>query len=44
MAEKYSISVPQLSIRYDLQLGLFPLPKTANPAHMKQCRSGFFNF
>jgi diketogulonate reductase-like aldo/keto reductase len=24
-----------LSIRYDLQLGLLPLPKTANPAHMK---------
>jgi diketogulonate reductase-like aldo/keto reductase len=27
--------VPQLSIRYDLQLGLLPLPKTTNPAHMK---------
>jgi diketogulonate reductase-like aldo/keto reductase len=35
IAEKYSVSVPQLSIRYDLQLGLLPLPKTANPAHMK---------
>ena len=35
MAEKYNVSVPQLSIRYDLQLGLLPLPKTANPAHMK---------
>ncbi len=35
MAEKYGVSVPQLSIRYDLQLGLLPLPKTANPAHMK---------
>ncbi|MEJ2728992.1 MAG: aldo/keto reductase [Deltaproteobacteria bacterium] len=35
MAEKYSVSVPQLSIRYVLQLGLLPLPKTANPAHMK---------
>jgi diketogulonate reductase-like aldo/keto reductase len=35
MAEKYAVSVPQLSIRYDLQLGLLPLPKTANPAHMK---------
>ncbi|MFX1584057.1 MAG: aldo/keto reductase, partial [Promethearchaeota archaeon] len=34
-AEKYGVSVPQLSIRYDLQLGLLPLPKTANPAHMK---------
>ncbi len=36
IAEKYGVSVPQLSIRYDLQLGLLPLPKTANPAHMKE--------
>ena len=35
IAEKYGVSVPQLSIRYDLQLGLLPLPKTANPMHMK---------
>lgn len=35
LAEKYNISVPQLSIRYVLQLGLLPLPKTANPEHMK---------
>lgn len=35
MAEKYKVSVPQLGIRYDLQLGLLPLPKTANPKHMK---------
>ncbi|MBT9382316.1 aldo/keto reductase [Pseudooceanicola sp. CBS1P-1] len=35
MAEKYGVSVPQLGIRYCLQLGLLPLPKTANPAHMK---------
>ena len=35
MAEKYGVSVPQLCIRYTLQLGLLPLPKTANPAHMK---------
>lgn len=35
MAEKYDVSIPQLSIRYDLQLGLAPLPKTANPSHMK---------
>lgn len=35
MATKYGVSVPRLSIRYDLQLGLLPLPKTANPAHMK---------
>ena len=35
MAQKYGVSVPQLSIRYCLELGLLPLPKTANPAHMK---------
>ena len=35
MAEKYGVTVPQLSIRYCLQLGLLPLPKTANPEHMK---------
>ncbi|WES64372.1 aldo/keto reductase [Microbacter sp. GSS18] len=35
LAAKYGVSVPQLSIRYDLQLGLLPLPKTATPAHMK---------
>lgn len=35
MADKYNVSVPQLGIRYILQLGLLPIPKTANPAHMK---------
>ncbi|MCB9655370.1 MAG: aldo/keto reductase [Deltaproteobacteria bacterium] len=35
MASRYGVSVPQLSIRYDLQLGLLPLPKTSNAAHMK---------
>ena len=34
IAERYGVSVPRLSIRYALQLGLLPLPKTANPAHM----------
>ncbi len=34
MAKKYGVSIPQLAIRYCLQLGLLPLPKTANPAHM----------
>ena len=34
MAEKYQVSVPQLCIRYDLQLDMLPLPKTANPEHM----------
>ncbi len=35
MANRYGVTIPQLSIRYVLQLGLLPLPKTANPAHMK---------
>ena len=35
MAKKYGVSVPRLCIRYTLQLDLLPLPKTANPDHMK---------
>ncbi len=35
MADKYGVSVPQLCIRYTLQLGLISLPKTGNPAHMQ---------
>ncbi|EQB08768.1 aldo/keto reductase [Novosphingobium lindaniclasticum] len=35
MAGRYGVSVPQLCIRYCLQLGLLPLPKTLNPAHMR---------
>lgn len=34
MAEKYGVTVPQLCIRYTLQLGAISLPKTANPEHM----------
>jgi diketogulonate reductase-like aldo/keto reductase len=35
LAAKYDVSVPQLSIRYVLELGLLPLPKTADPDHMR---------
>lgn len=35
MAESYGVSVPQLAIRYCLQLGLAPLPKTQTPSHME---------
>ena len=35
VAERYSVSIPQLCIRYALQLGTVPLPKTANPEHME---------
>ncbi len=35
MARRYGVSIPQLCIRYDIQLGMIVLPKTANPEHMK---------
>ncbi len=35
MAEKYGVSVAQLCIRYIIELGALPLPKTATPAHMQ---------
>lgn len=35
MAKKYDVSVPQLCIRYVLQLGTAPLPKTVNSEHMR---------
>ena len=35
MAARYGVSVPQLCIRYTLQLGTVSLPKTANPDHLR---------
>ena len=35
ISHKYNVTVPQLCLRYDLQLGTVVLPKTANPDHMK---------
>jgi diketogulonate reductase-like aldo/keto reductase len=35
MAKKYEVSVPQLCIRYCLQLGLLPLPKSENIEHIR---------
>jgi diketogulonate reductase-like aldo/keto reductase len=35
MADKYRVSVAQLCINYVLALGAVALPKTTNPAHMK---------
>lgn len=35
MADKYGVSIPQLCIRFDIQLGMIVLPKTANPDHMR---------
>lgn len=34
VAAHYNVSAAQLCIRYCLQLGMLPLPKTANPAHI----------
>lgn len=36
MAQKYRVSVPQLASRFDLQLGLLPLPKSANPDRIRE--------
>lgn len=36
IARKYHVSVPHLSIRYDYQLGLIPLPRSTNPEHIKE--------
>ena len=35
LAEQYGVTLPQLCIRYTLQLGTVSLPKTANPEHMR---------
>lgn len=35
LAEGYGVSIAQLCIRYCLQLGLLPLPKTATAAHLR---------
>lgn len=36
IAAKYQVSVPQLAIRYDYQLGLIPLPRSTNPIHIAE--------
>ena len=36
LAEKYGKSVPQLSIRYVLQKGALPLPKSVHPEYIRQ--------
>lgn len=35
IADKYDVTVAQLCLRYNLQLGLVVIPKTSNPDHMK---------
>lgn len=42
LAKKYGVTVPQLAIKYDLQLGTQPLPKTTNVLHMEEnCKLDF---
>ncbi len=36
IAEKYGVSIPQLCVKYVLQLGCVALPKTTKEAHMRQ--------
>ena len=35
IADKYGVTIPQLCIKYCLQLDTLPLPKTADPGHMQ---------
>lgn len=35
IADKYGVSVAQLCLRYDVQLNLVVIPKSANPNHMR---------
>lgn len=43
MAEKYNKSVAQLCLRYSLQKGIIPLPKSINPQRIKE-NIDIFNF
>lgn len=36
MADKYNVSVAKLCLKYDIQLGMVVIPKTANPKHMEE--------
>ena len=39
IARKYNVSAAQLSVRYDYQLGLLPLPRSTNPTHIAENRN-----
>ena len=36
MAGRYAVSVPQLCIRFDYQIGALPLPKTTHKEYLEQ--------
>ena len=44
LAEKYGVTVPQLCIRYDIQLGTIVIPKTANPTICVQTQNLILSF
>ncbi|WEV59756.1 aldo/keto reductase [Bifidobacterium sp. ESL0728] len=43
IAERYGVSVPQLMIRYCLELGTLPLPKASSEAHIRANAEVDFN-
>jgi len=43
MAEKYQVSIPQLAIRYCLELGALPLPKSESAKHIAENAKVDFN-
>jgi len=36
LATKYSKSIPQIILRWDIQLGIIPIPKSGNPVRLKE--------
>lgn len=43
LAEKYGKSVPQILVRWCVQYGVLPLPKTQNPGRMRD-NAAVFDF
>lgn len=41
LAHKYGKSIPQIILRWDLQLGIIPIPKSGNPLRLKENISVF---
>ena len=41
LAKKYHKSVPQIILRWNLQLGIVPIPRTTNPKHFDEFMSVF---
>ena len=41
LADKYGKSIPQIILRWDVQLGIIPIPKSGNPGRLKENISVF---